>query len=200
MRDLLPREERAGPLGYYRLLTFEHAAALHSAARDCQEGLDESLFAITPDDGLHLTLDRITRDGGSTSEQRARIAEVAVHACARQSPFALTIRQLTNMRGTIAIIVEPSNRVTALRDGLRAATSSILPDAAVRNTTSAPHVTIAYPIYEELTTEAAAAAEAADTRLDHVSVSVSEVGMVALERHGHEYRWETIARIPLTGP
>jgi len=152
---------------------------------------------VTPIDGLHLTLDRVTRDSGSTAEQRARITEVAEQACGQQAPFALTIRQLTNVRAAIAFLVGPSNRVATLRDGLRAATLSVIPDAPVKNAMSAPHVTIAYPIYEGLSAEAGAAAEAVDARLDHVSVSVSAVRMVALERRGHGYRWETIARIPL---
>ncbi|NEW39282.1 hypothetical protein GV792_06950 [Nocardia cyriacigeorgica] len=199
MSELRLRDGQDGPLGHYWFLTFEHARSLHTATTHCQTTLDGKHFAATPIEGLHLTLDRIARDGGTSVAQRARIVAAAERACADQGPFTLTIERLVNIRAAIGFIVAPTNRVGELRDGLRAATMSVLPDAPVKDSATAPHVTIAYPIYEGLNAEAVAAVAAIDPDVDRVNVTVSEVEMVALERRGHGYRWETIARIPLTG-
>ncbi|TLF77621.1 2'-5' RNA ligase family protein [Nocardia cyriacigeorgica] len=199
MSELRPREGQQGPLGHYWFLTFEHAPALHIATAECQRGLDPNHFAATPLMGLHLTLDRIARAGGSTPEQLARIAAAAEHACAQQKPFVLTFERLVNIRAAIGFLVTPDERVRELRAALHTATTSELPQARVKNTPTAPHVTVAYPIYEGLTAEAVAAVDANEQRTRHIEVTVSDVAMVALERRGHGYQWETTARIPLTG-
>ncbi|MBF6080079.1 2'-5' RNA ligase family protein [Nocardia cyriacigeorgica] len=199
MSELRLREGQDGPLGHYWFLTFEHATDLHIATTECQRTLDSSRFAATPTDGLHLTLDRISRNGGSTAQQRGRIATAAEIACARQKPFVLTFERLVNIRAAIGFLVSPDERIHELRDALRTATTSVLPDAPVKDSSAAPHVTIAYPIYEGLTAEAIAAVDANASSARRVKASIAEVAMVALERRGHGYRWETIARIPLTG-
>ncbi|CCF63547.1 2'-5' RNA ligase family protein [Nocardia cyriacigeorgica] len=199
MSELQLREGQDGPLGHYWFLTFEHATDLHIATTECQRTLDSSRFAATPTDGLHLTLDRISRNGSSTAQQRRRIATAAEIACARQKPFVLTFERLVNIRAAIGFLVSPDERIHELRDALRTATTSVLPDAPVKDSSAAPHVTIAYPIYEGLTAEAIAAVDANASSARRVKASIAEVAMVALERRGHGYRWETIARIPLTG-
>ncbi|MFI6362282.1 2'-5' RNA ligase family protein [Nocardia sp. NPDC050630] len=197
--DRRPREGRIGPLGYYWFLTFEHAPDLHAAAKDCQQSIDTRLFDLTPDDGLHLTLDRIAHDGASTPEQRASITEAARSACEDQAPFTLTIERLTNLRGAIGFILSPAEQINNLRDTLRAATLFAFPDAPVKDSSSAPHVTIAYPMYEGLSAEAAATAAAIYAPLDGVAVTVSDVTMVALERRGCGYRWDEVACLSLSG-
>lgn len=197
MDNLQPREGRIGPHGYYWFLTFEHAPELHASAKDCQQTIDSRLFDLTPVDRLHLTLDRIAHDGTSTPEQRAAIAEAAQRECENQGPFVLTIEQLTNLRGAIGFTLSPAERLNDLRNTLRTATLSAFPDAPVKDSSSEPHVTIAYPMYEGLAAAAAAAAAGIDAALDGVAVTVSEVTMVALERCGHGYWWDTVARISL---
>ncbi|WP_067835271.1 2'-5' RNA ligase family protein [Nocardia lijiangensis] len=197
--NLQPRTGRAGPLGHYWFLTFEHAPDLHAAAKDCQQTIDSRFFDPTPVDGLHLTLDRIAHDGASTPEQRASITEAAQRAFEEELPFALTIERLTNLRGAIGFLASPVERIHSLRDTLRAATLSVFADAPVKNSSSAPHVTIAYPMFEGLSVDAAATADRIDVSLDSVAVTISAVTMVALERRGHGYRWDAVARIPLAG-
>ncbi|BDU06693.1 2'-5' RNA ligase family protein [Nocardia cyriacigeorgica] len=188
-----------GPLGHYWFLTFEHATALHTASMACQRELDMHRFAPVPHGGLHLTLDRIARVGGSTDRQRARIAAAAEHACAQQKPFVLTVERLVNIRAAIGFLVTPEQQVRELRDALRTATTSVIPDAPVKNSATTPHVTIAYPLYEGLTADAVAAVNAPRPNLGQVTATVADVAMVALERRGGGYQWETTARIPLTG-
>jgi len=191
------RKGRSGPLGYYWFLTFENATELHALTKTCQEAIDPAYFDATPVDGLHLTLDRISYDGASTPEQRASIAAAARRACADQEPFMLTFEQLTNLRGAVAFVASPAESVRALQDTLRTATLSGFADAAVRDSPSPPHVTIAYPIFEKLSVRAAAIAQTMNATTERVDIVVSEVVMVTLERHRNLYSWNVVTQIPL---
>lgn len=192
-----PREGRDGPLGYYWFLTFEHASGLHALTKTCQRAIDPAFFDATPVDGLHLTLDRIAYDGASTPGQRASIAAAARLVCGDQAPVTLTFDRVTNLRGAVGFAVLPAESVRSLRDTLRAATLSVFPEAQVKDSSSLPHVTIAYPIFEELQARAAATAEATNATIDGVDVVVSEVMMVALEQRGNLYVWQVVERVPL---
>ncbi|MET8776601.1 2'-5' RNA ligase family protein [Nocardia sp. NPDC004654] len=194
---LQPREDRSGPLGHYWFLTFEHAPELHALTKTCQQAIDPAYFEATPVDGLHLTLDRIAFDGASTPEQRASIAATARRACGDRTPLTLTFKRLTNLRGAVGFAVSPADQVRDLRETLRAATLSAFPGATVRDSSSVPHVTIAYPIFEELSARAAATADAMNASIEGVDVVVSEVVMVALEQRGNLYSWQVAARAPL---
>ncbi|MGW6117840.1 hypothetical protein ACWFRF_02265 [Nocardia sp. NPDC055165] len=88
--SLRPRPLENGPLGYYWFLTFDHASELHSRTKECQEVIDPAHFKTTPTDGLHLTLDRISRPRACTVEQRVSIAVAAQHAC--RGPLPLSVR------------------------------------------------------------------------------------------------------------
>ncbi|WP_067647026.1 2'-5' RNA ligase family protein [Nocardia harenae] len=191
------REGHTGPLGHYWFLTFGDAPELHALTKTCQQAIDPAFFDATPADELHLTLDRIAHDGASTPEQRASIAEAARRVCGDQGPITLTFDQMTNLRGAVGFAVSPAESVRSLRDTLRAATLSVFPDARVKDSSSPPHVTIAYPIFEDLQARAAATAETMNTTIDGVDVVVSEVMMVALEQRGRLYSWRVIRRVPL---
>ncbi len=193
------RQGRVGPLGHYWFLTFEHASELHALTKQCQHVIDTAYFDPTPVDGLHLTLDRIAYDGASTPEQLASVVAVAHSVCSDQAPFTLTFERLTNLRGAIGFVVSPAEYVRSLRETLRAATLSVFSDPPVKDSSSAPHVTIAYPIFEGLSPKAAATAQTIDATVESVAVAISEVVMVALERREHSYSWQVVARIPL-GP
>ncbi|MGW4364125.1 2'-5' RNA ligase family protein [Nocardia takedensis] len=196
---LQPRDGRNGPLGHYWFLTFEHAPELHALTKTCQQSIDPAYFDATPVDGLHLTLDRIAYDGASTPEQRASIAEAARRVCSDQAALTLTFEQLTNLRGAVGFVVSPAESVRILRDSLRAATLSVFPDARVKDSSSPPHVTIAYPVFEGLSARAAATSEAMNAMIERIDVMVSEVVMVALEQRGHMYSWQVVARVALGG-
>jgi len=194
-----PREGRGGPLGHYWFLTFEHAPELHAVTKTCQQAIDPAYFDATPIDGLHLTLDRIAYDGASTPEQRATIAAAARDSCRDQAPFMLTFERLTNLRAAVGFVVSPVEHVRALRDKLRSATRSVLPNTQVKDSSSIPHVTIAYPIFEGMSERAVATAETVGAMHQGFDAVVSEAVMVELERRGNLYLWQVVARIPLRG-
>jgi 2'-5' RNA ligase len=111
----------------------------------------------------------------------------------------LTIEKLTSLRGAMGFVVSPAERIYSLRDALRTATRSIFSDAPVKDSRSEPHITIAYPLFDGLSAEAAALAMKSEATMEGVAVTVTEVAMVALEHQEHSYSWNTAAQIPLTG-
>ncbi|MBF6465714.1 2'-5' RNA ligase family protein [Nocardia beijingensis] len=191
-------KSKLGFLGYYWLLTFEQASALHSLTEECQRALDVTRFHSVHPDGLHLTLDRIAHRGEGV-ERLNLIESAARRACADLVPFALTIEKLTNLGGAIGFAVSPAAPIRSLRDVLRTATQSVLPDAPVKDSQSDPHITIAYPLREGLSADAAAVAMRSEAAIEGVTMTVTEAVMVALERHEHSYSWSTEAQIRLAG-
>lgn len=194
---LQPIQGHTGPLGYYWFLTFEHAPELHALAKSCQQTIDTTYFDLTPADGLHLTLDRIAHDGACTAEQLEAIATAARLSCQDLAPFTLSMERITNLRGAIGFATSPQERVHALRDALRAGTLSVLPDALVKDSSSLPHVTIAYPMFEGLTAKAAATVDQINLSGGGTNVLVTEAVLVLLSRRGYSYSFDVAARILL---
>ncbi|MFD3458549.1 2'-5' RNA ligase family protein [Nocardia fluminea] len=194
---LRPRPLENGPLGYYWFLTFDHASELYSRTKECQQAIDPAYFKTTPPDGLHLTLDRISRPYTCTFEQRASIAEAAQHACRNLRPFSLSVDRLTNIHGAIGFVISPAAPVMKLRDTLRAATLSVLPQATLKESASDPHVTIAYPVFEDLEEVAAATAATAGNGILGFDVMTTEVALISLELRDNSYVWDVIQRIEL---
>ncbi|MEV4204297.1 2'-5' RNA ligase family protein [Nocardia salmonicida] len=192
-----PIQPEDGPLGYYWFLTFEDAPELHALTSACQQAIDTDYFALTPVDGLHLTLDRIAFDGAASPEQIGAIAETARVACQYIPPFTVTAAPGAKLRGAIGFGVSPTAEIRTLRGALRSATLSVLPDAPVRDSSSTPHVTIGYPMYEGLEAEAAAATARICEANGGVGVRVAEAVMVGLERRKYLYNWTVAARVSL---
>ncbi|WP_253787461.1 2'-5' RNA ligase family protein [Nocardia amikacinitolerans] len=191
------RDPRRGPLGYYWFITFEHASDLHSLTEELRQAIDTTYFAPVSMNGLHLTLDRIAYIDECTPEQLDSIAAAARRACKNQPPFSMMFEQLGNLCGAIGFKVSPAERVRGLRDELRSATISVLPEAPIKGSSSDPHVTVAYPVGEDLSAMAAATADRMSTMVRRVDVTVSEAVMVLLERRRHGYWWKEVTRIPL---
>ncbi|MFE7747259.1 2'-5' RNA ligase family protein [Nocardia sp. NPDC057455] len=192
------RDRHVGPLGYYWFITFEHASALHALTKECQQTIDASYFHPVSSDRLHLTLDRIAHGGQIAREQLDRIVTAARRDCQDQEPFTMTIEQPGNLRGAIGFKVSPADRVRNLRDALRSATLSVLPEAPVKESVSDPHVTIAYPASGVVQVMPTDAVEIASTTR-RADVSVKDAAMVLLERHEVSYSWNVYARISLAG-
>ncbi|WP_194828050.1 2'-5' RNA ligase family protein [Nocardia sp. XZ_19_231] len=186
-----------GPLGYHWFLTFDHASELHSRTKECQQAIDPAYFKTTPIDGLHLTLDRISRPYTCTFEQRASVAVAAQHACRNLQPFSLSVDRLTNIRGAIGFVISPAAPVMELRDTLRAATISVLPQASLKESTADPHVTIAYPVFESLEEIATAAAATAGSAVHGFDIVTTGATLVSLELRDNSYKWDVIERVEL---
>ncbi|UGT60429.1 2'-5' RNA ligase family protein [Nocardia asteroides] len=183
------RYGRAESLGHYWFLTFEHQRNLHRLAEKCRRIANEAHFAPTPTAWLHLTLDRIARCGESTREQLEAIAASAEHLCRNFAPLELTIDRTIDLHGALGFAVAPGDRVTALRDAIRTATLSVLPDAPVRDSSSPPHITIAYPKSEGQSLRAG--------ECERITFPVTEVALVALEHRDFSYRWDVVTRVGL---
>ncbi|MFF0493938.1 2'-5' RNA ligase family protein [Nocardia sp. NPDC004068] len=193
------REHSIGRLGYYWFLTFEHAKDFHALVKECQQAIMLPGYDLVPHDGLHLTLDRIAYDGGVMPEQIDSIRTAALSACQGQPPFEVAVEQVSNLHGAIGFRVLSAERVRCLRDTLRAATLSAYPDAPVKASASAPHVTIAYPCPNTIVnTVTAAEVDRINATVYRTSMPITEAVMVLLERRERSYSWQVIARIPLS--
>jgi hypothetical protein len=124
---------RVGILGYYWFLTFEHATDLHALTEECQQVISVEHFNLVPAGGLHLTLDRIARDGECTPQQLGSIASAARRACRNRSPFIIRLERASNLHGAIGFDVEPVASFRSLRNTLRTATLSVYPEAPIKD-------------------------------------------------------------------
>ena len=191
--------QRAGLLGHYWFLTFEHALELHALTTDIQQAMPMTDFVPVPATDLHLTLDRIARPARRTTQQLDSIARAAQHACRDRTPFTVRIAGVINLHGALALTLDFPNRIRELRDALRTATLSVYPAAPFKDSTTEPHITIAYPITDEQSADANAIADRLNETITDVRVKVSEAELVLLERHPHAYSWTATSRIPLGG-
>lgn len=172
-----------GP-AYYWYLTFKDCNGLHVFAHRVRSGIRLPHFDFTPTDSLHMTLDRIGSGGIVPLDRIRAIAAVAADACRDVAPFDINLGGLGGTPGALGLVAFPREPVHNLRDTVRAATLSVIPDAPVRQSEFHPHVALAV---EQLST------------LDPVVVAVEHVALVLVERGCRTYTWRPVARIPLRG-
>jgi 2'-5' RNA ligase len=188
-----------GPQAYYWYLTFESYPELHSLARECQEAISFPYYDLTPSRGLHLTLDRIAIDGDIAEGRLRAIESAAIRACEDTSPFEIDIGSLGGTRGAVGFTASPARIIRALRDMLRAVTLSVYPDMPVRDSEFHPHVAIAYANADGIPAADAIAAVEKMHVTARVSITITEVALVLLERRPRSYSWRVVSRIPLAG-
>ncbi|WP_374104880.1 2'-5' RNA ligase family protein [Nocardia sp. MH4] len=190
-----PRPLENGPLGHYWFLTFQNCIEFHAIVKECQQSVNPDQFAATPIDGLHLTLDRIARPHKITQESLDLVVDASRQACRDLMPFTIPITCLNNIRGAVCFIVNPPTPILELRDTLRKATLSTFPYACIRETNSSPHITIAYPKYEDMADAAGAIAASANHGVAEIEVSAAT--LVSLTVRNNMYEWDAVERIPL---
>ncbi|MBF6175574.1 2'-5' RNA ligase family protein [Nocardia blacklockiae] len=191
---------RLGVLGYYWFLTFAQGSELSLLAGRCQKSIASPYYTMVPGEGLHLTLDRVGYADGVVPEEVRAIEMAALLACREVPPFDVAVGPPFDVHGAIGLRVAPAHKVWQLRDALRGATLSVVPEAPVRASTSDPHVTIAYPAYGEgMRVDTRAMVGGINRPVHQVGSTVAEAALVLLERFRGSYSWEVVARIPLMG-
>lgn len=192
----------ARPMGsprYYWYLTFEDSPELRHAVRQCQKALSFPYYDLTPLSDLHLTLDRVAFAENITSPQLSAIEAAAMKACSELRSFAITVDCLGGTSGAVGFNASPVEPISQLRDALRQATLSVLPDAPVRDSKLHPHVAIAYCNSDDVpATQAVATVEKLNS-LPSVQVLVKEVALVLLKRRPRAYAWQIVSSVPLSG-
>ena len=150
---------------------------------------------LVPGRWLHLTTqglaftDEISDDEVSAvvSAARDRVKELppvpAVVGPARVTPEALLMD------------VSPVRELAAVRDGIRAAITAVRGEVPEGEEWT-PHVSVAYSSGTGDTAPYITALAQEDT----ASCLISSVELIKLNRDNRMYEWETIARVPLSGP
>ncbi len=188
-----------GHRGLYWFLTTEHAPAVQSLARRCQEHLAFPGLDHTPASGLHITLTRVNTGSLSQNEAANAVTKAARERCTDLEPFTLNAVPLTGSKGAIRFSLAPWTPLLELHCALTdAATDAGLPlgkpTAAFR-----PHLGIAYsnragdpgPLREAITPlRSMPAAE----------LPIRTVRLVELRREAHSYRWNTLEMLDLNPP
>lgn len=183
---------------YYWYLTFEHCTELQSLAKRYRDGIPLPYYDFTPSTELHMTLDRVAYDGDITPKQIRKVVSAAAQACSVLSPFTIAVAGLGGTPGALGFSVVPYEPLLQLRDTLRTATLSAYPRAPVRQSGFHPHVAIAYCNAHVPAAQAIAAVQQLNTG-DTVTVSVSRVALVLLDRRSRAYSWQSVDHVPLAG-
>jgi 2'-5' RNA ligase len=187
-----------GQPAFYWYLTFEHSPELQSTASRCQHAIAFPYYDLTPADHLHLTLDRIAFEDKIASVQLDAIETAARLACHDVPRFDLAISLLGGVSGAVGFTAFPESPVKILRDTLRTATLSVLPDAPVRRSQFHPHIAIAYANTDGIpAANVIAVVEDLNARARRVEITVDHVTLVRLERRPRSYAWQAVTQIPL---
>jgi 2'-5' RNA ligase len=179
---------------YYWMLTFPDSPALADLALRCQQHLAPLGLDPVPDDGLHITLTRVS---SAAALPLSRLDDV-ISAAAPLLPAAFRLRAvpLAGSRGAVRLTVAPWGPVLALHLALSESMASL--GLAPRKPTALfrPHLSLAYnnrprpagPIVEAVT---------ALRGLPSVELHVREVQLVELRREDRSYRWDVVKSLPL---
>ncbi|WP_430640937.1 2'-5' RNA ligase family protein [Couchioplanes caeruleus] len=190
---------RIGPPSFYWYLTFEQSPEIHALVRRYQRAIPFPYYDHVSLRDLHVTLDRVEyEDTGSRKTLHAAVA-AAREVCKKLPPIRVGISSMSGARGAIGFEMEPQESIRTLRDQLREATLSVIPEAPVRGPEFHAHIAIAYCNSDEVSpTETIEAVEALGP-LRPIAVTVEKATLVLLRRLTNSYRWTAISRIPLGG-
>ncbi|MEU5900288.1 2'-5' RNA ligase family protein [Streptomyces venezuelae] len=180
---------------YYWMLTFPAATSLIREARTCQQLLAQHNLDPVPEDGLHITMDRI----GPTSDITTREAdELARQAAGRLgAPFTIQAHPMAGSPGAVRFSVTPWSPLVELH----AALSHAAHRAALRvhgrpTSLFRPHLGILYSPVEQRAAPLIRSVEALRQR-QPIPLPVASVELVELRRADRTYRWDVLHSVPL---
>jgi 2'-5' RNA ligase len=184
----------SGRSAYYWYFTFNDFA-LSTFAQQHQERLAGLGLDLVGPEWLHLSLDRLAWTDEISHEDAKRAADEAQCRLEGTSRFALQIGPLAGSAGAVRFSVEPWEPIETIRSLLAAINPT---DCTATPRTFLPHITIAYNNHDRLARPVIDVV--AQTRSHPaISVEVTQVGLVAVRRDGHAYKWETVRQIALGG-
>ncbi|MEU7205474.1 2'-5' RNA ligase family protein [Streptomyces sp. NPDC045470] len=180
---------------YYWMLTFPAAPGLITETRVCQQHLARHGLDPVPEDGLHITMNRI---GAVQDIARARVDELARQAVDLVGgPFEIQAHPLAGSPGAVRFTVTPWPALVRLHAALgHAAHATALPVRGRPTGLFRPHLGIFYcpadrpaaPVIESV---------AALRQRRPIPVQVESVELVALRREHRAYRWDVLHSVPL---
>lgn len=182
---------------YYWMLTFPAATDLIAEARACQQHLAHHGLDPVPEDGLHITMNRI---GSLQDIPRVGVDELARQAAARVGgPFEVQAHPMAGSRGAIRFTVTPWSSLVRLHVALgQAAHAAGIPVRGRPTGLFRPHLGILYCPADRPAAPVIRSVAALRQR-QPIPLKVESVELVELRRERRTYRWNVIHTVPLRG-
>ncbi|MFD4634845.1 2'-5' RNA ligase family protein [Streptomyces sp. NPDC058284] len=181
----------------YWMLTFPTATSLIEEALFCQEHLASHQLDPVPEDGLHLTMNRI----GSPHDITPRGVDELARQAARLAgaPFAIQAHPMAGSPGAVRFSVTPWSPLVELHAALgEAVHTAAIPSQGRPTSLFRPHLGILYCPKEQ--PAAPLIRSVAALRKRHpISLRVESVELVELRRAARTYRWDVLHSVPLQG-
>jgi 2'-5' RNA ligase len=178
--------------------TFEDQPAVGELAAAYQDrlaglpGLDP-----VPARWLHLTVQDVGFTDEVADRDVAALAEAARGRLASSAPARVTIGPAEAVTESLVLKVSPAAALSAIRAGLRAAISDVMPYSSLIGSLQWwPHISVAY---SSANLPAAPYETALAGHTGSAEVLLDTVRLIVLGRDHHQYEWVTRDAIPLGG-
>jgi hypothetical protein len=174
-------------------VTFDDHPQLHELASAYQAALSPlGGLDLIPMRWLHLTMQGIAFTNEIAPREVADIAEAARKRLSNQRPVSLTVGPAIVDPEAIMFEVTPTDALTPVRTAIRSAIADVRGAAKVPETGEwTPHISLAYSNCDEVAAPFIAAV--ASVRNPPVTLTVSRVHLIELNRDTHLYEWTTTA-------
>lgn len=190
---------RVGRSMYTWHVTFDDQPQLHELVSAYQSalaalpGLD-----LIPGRWLHLTVQGIGFTDEVSEREIVDIADSARKRLSNQRPVSLTVGPATVDPEAIMFEVTPTDALSPVRSAIRAAISDVRGAAEVPESEEwTPHISLAYSNSSDVAAPYVAAVDSVSS--PPVTLTVSKVHLIELNRDARLYQWTTKAEVPFSG-
>lgn len=183
-----------GHRAYYWMLAFPEERDLVAQARSCQHALAGLGMDEVPDDGLHITMNKIGDCADVAPGTVDSLAELA-HGTLGNS-FEIRAEPMAGSTGAIRFSITPWTPLVKLHAALHRAGQRTGVPGGKPSSLFRPHLGI---LYNNRDRHAAPVIDAVAPLRNRpaVTLPVREVDLVELRRDGRTYRWHVLHNLPL---
>jgi 2'-5' RNA ligase len=190
---------RVGRKMYTWHVTFDDQPQLHELVSAYQSalislpGLD-----LIPERWLHLTMQGIGFTDEVSEREIANIADAARKRLANQRTVSLTVGPASVDPEAIMFEVKPTDALSPVRSAIRAAIADVRGAARVPETDEwMPHISLAYSNSDGIAAPYFTAVGSVSN--PPITLTISKVYLIELNRDTRLYQWTTEAEIPFSG-
>jgi 2'-5' RNA ligase len=180
-------------------VTFDDQPQLHELVSAYQTALSPLPgLDLIPARWLHLTMQGIGFTDEVSEREIADIADAARKRLVNQRPVSLVIGPASVDPEAIMFEVTPTDALSPVRSAIRAAISEVRGAAEVPESEEwAPHVSLAYSNSDGIAAPYIAAVDSVSTF--PVTLTISKVDLIELNRDMRLYQWITKAELTFSG-